>query len=149
MYEKRKFNALVVSKMLMPLRRKSKMIVAKAFVRWVTVSLTHPTYKWAQAGRELALKMHHVALVWKKVMISQAFRIWTTHTHLVHHLILEKNFTLQIDSRFAEAAALNKLHSQKAQIIAVRQFDRIFKTFYKKMQLLFFRHWKHLRIQNS
>ena len=96
MCEKRKFHALVISKMLLPLRRKSKMLVAKAFVRWVTVSLTHPTYRWAQAGRELAIKMHHLSMVWKRNKVSQAFRAWTTHTHLIHHLILEKNFIISL-----------------------------------------------------
>ena len=147
MCEKRKFHALVISKMLLPLRRKSKMLVAKAFVRWVTVSLTHPTYRWAQAGRELAIKMHHLSMVWKRNKVSQAFRAWTTHTHLIHHLILEKNFTMKIDSRFAEAAALQKIHSQKAKIIAARQFDRVFKLLNKKIEKSYFEHWKFLRIR--
>ena len=144
--EKRKFNGLVVSKLLLPLQRKSKMLLAKGFVRWVTVTLTHPTYRWAQAGRELAIKMHHLVMIKRKVAISQAFRCWMTHTHLVHHVMLQRSFSLQIDAKFAEADALKRIHSQQARVIAVRQFDRIFHQLNKKLQSLYFFHWKHLQV---
>ena len=135
--EKRKFDGLVVSKLLLPLHRKSKMLQARGFVRWVTVTLTHPTYRWAQAGRELAIKMHHLVMIKRKVSISQAFRCWMTHTHLVHHVMLQRSFSLQIDAKFAEADALKRIHSQQAKIIAVRQFDRIFQQVNKTSKALF------------
>ena len=68
-----------------------------------------------------------------------------THTHLVHHLMLQRSFSLQIDAKFAEADALKRIHSQQAKIIAVRQFDRIFQQVNKKLQRLYFLHWKHLQ----
>ena len=56
-----------------------------------------------------------------------------------------KEFSLQIDAKFAEADTLKRIHSQQARIIAVRQFDRIFQQINKKLQRLYFLHWKHLQ----
>ena len=68
-----------------------------------------------------------------------------THTHLIHHVMLQKSFSLQIDAKFAEADTLKRIHSQQARIIAVRQFNRIFQQINKKLQRLYFLHWKHLQ----
>ena len=143
---KKKYTNLVISKLMAPATRFRQYSMLSAFKKWKDVTIVflniHVKYKWAFAGVHFSGKLNNLHRALNKVKLSRGFRKWISHTHIMHHMVLEKQFELQANIAQAKVTSAVKISHFKQQTAgALAVFKAATRVFHRQRRKSFAK-WK-------
>ena len=115
-----RYDHVVVSRLFQSLVQFEEHKVSRAFHHWVDMTVVKEKFHRGTRGSRAATKVFHLLSMRKKMDMAFGFRLWVTHTHLVHHIVLEKSFAHQVEVVKLQLSSVTKLSDFKHKALGLK-----------------------------
>jgi len=137
-----RYDHVVVSRLFQSLVQFEEHKVSRAFHHWVDMTVVKEKFHRGTRGSRAATKIFHLFSMRKKMDMAFGFRLWVTHTHLVHHIILEKSFADQVDVVKLQLSSVTKLSDFKHKSLGLKSICTTISRVHVRKCARAIRQWK-------